>query len=66
MDKTFVIAQQIIAAVMFLCVIVGVVGHIVLGHITSIFGYLMAFIFLALMWKLLRLSWKEYVEVKNK
>ena len=62
MDKTFTIAQLIIAAVIFLCVITGVVGHIVLGHITSVLGFLASFVFVALSWVLLRISYKELRE----
>lgn len=62
MDKTFSIAQLIIAAVIFLCVITGVVGHIVLGHITSVLGFLVSFVFVALSWVLLRISYKELRE----
>lgn len=62
MDKTFSIAQLIIAAVIFLCVITGVVGHIVLGHITSVLGFLVSFVFIALSWVLLRISYKELRE----
>lgn len=62
MDKTFSIAQLIIAAVIFLCVITGVVGHIVLGHITSIFGFIVSIVFIYLSWMLLRLSYKELCE----
>jgi hypothetical protein len=62
MDKTFSIAQLIIAAVIFLCVITGVVGHIVLGHITSIFGFIVSIVFIYLSWVLLRLSYKELCE----
>lgn len=62
MDKTFSIAQLIIAAVIFLCVITGVVGHIVLGHITSVLGFLVSIVFVALSWVLLRISYKELRE----
>ena len=62
MDKIFSIAQLIIAAVIFLCVITGVVGHIVLGHITSVLGFLVSFVFVALSWVLLRISYKELRE----
>lgn len=62
MDKTFSIAQLIIAAVIFLCVITGVVGHIVLGHITSVLGFFVSFVFVALSWVLLRISYKELRE----
>lgn len=62
MDKIFTITQLIIAAVIFLCVITGVVGHIVLGHITSIFGFIVSIVFIYLSWVLLRLSYKELCE----
>ena len=56
MDKTFTFVQLIIAALIFLCVVASVVGHIVLGHITSVFGYLVSFVFIYLSWVLLRIS----------
>lgn len=62
MDKIFTITQLIIAAVIFLCVITGVVGHIVLGHITSVLGFLVSFVFVSLSWVLLRISYKELRE----
>lgn len=62
MDKIFTITQLIIVAVIFLCVITGVVGHIVLGHITSVLGFLVSFVFVALSWVLLRISYKELRE----
>ena len=62
MDKTFTIAQLITAAVIFLCVVAGVIGHIVLGHITSIIGFLVSILFIYLSWVLLRISYKELRE----
>ena len=62
MDKTFAIVQLILAAVMFLLVISGVVGHIALGHITSLLGYLACLVFIALSWAFLRIAFKELRE----
>ena len=62
MDKTFTFVQLIIAALVFLCVICGVIGHIVLGHITSVLGYLVSFVFIYLSWVLLRISYRELRE----
>ena len=62
MDKTFSFAQLIIAALIFLCVIGGVISHILLGHITSIFGFLVSFVFIYLSWVLLRISYRELRE----
>lgn len=64
MDKIFTITQLIIAAVIFLCVIASVICHIVLGHITSIFGFIVSFVFIYLSWVLLRLSYKELRETR--
>lgn len=64
MDKTFSFVQLIIAAVIFLCVIASVICHIVLGHITSIFGFIVSFVFIALAWVLLRISYKELRETR--
>ena len=63
MDKTFTFVQLIIAALIFLCVVASVVGHIVLGHITSVFGYLVSFVFIYLSWVLLRISYRELREI---
>ena len=62
MDKTFTFVQLIIAALIFLCVVASVVGHIVLGYITSVFGYLVSFVFIYLSWVLLRISYRELRE----
>ncbi|HIT83149.1 MAG TPA: hypothetical protein IAA99_02975 [Candidatus Avibacteroides faecavium] len=62
MDKTFAIAQLVIAAVIFLCVAGSVIGHIVLGHVTSFFGFLVSLVAVALAWVLLRASYKELRE----
>ena len=62
MDKTFTIAQLIIAAVVFLCVLASVIGHIVLGHVTSLIGFLVSLVFIYLSWVLLRISYRELRE----
>ena len=59
MDKAFIIAQLILCAVIFLCVVAGVAWHVVLGHITSAWGVLASLLFVYLSWVLLRLSYKE-------
>ena len=64
MDKTFTIVQLIIAVLVFLCVIASVIGHIVLGHVTSLFGFLVSFVFVYLSWVLLRISYKELHETR--
>lgn len=62
MDKTFAFIQLILATVMFLLVITSVVGHIALGHITSLLGYLTCLVFIALSWAFMRIALKELRE----
>lgn len=62
MDKTFAFAQLILAFVMFMLVITGVVGHIALGHVTSLLGYIACIVFIALSWAFLRIAFKELRE----
>lgn len=62
MDKTFSIAQMIVALVIFLCVVTGVTAHLILGNITSFFGFIVSGVFVYLAWGLLRISYKEFRE----
>ena len=64
MYKTFSFVQLIIAAVIFLCVLASVIGHIALGHITSVFGFIVCAVFIALAWVLLCISYKELRETR--
>lgn len=59
MEKTFAIAQLIIAALMFLCVTAGAAAHILTGHAASIPGLLVSLVFIILSWKMLRISYEE-------
>lgn len=65
MDKTFSILQLIIAAAIFICVIIGVVGHLVLGHITSPLGFIVSLVLISLAWVLLLISYKELRETRH-
>lgn len=62
MDKTFSFIQLIIAAVLFLCIVASVIGHIAMGHVTSFLGYLTCLVFIALSWAFLRIAFKELRE----
>lgn len=66
MEKIMYITQFAMACVMLLCVVIGVVAHIIKGNITSIIGYLVSFIFLYLLWVLVRTAWREMRDEKNK
>ena len=55
---------MIIAAVVFLCVLASVIGHIVLGHVTSLIGFLVSLVFICLSWVLLRIAYKELRETR--
>lgn len=62
MDKIFAFVQLAVAAVMFLLVITGTVGHIALGHVTSFPGYLACFASVCLSWTFVRIAFKEFHE----
>lgn len=66
MERTMYVSQLVMACVMLLCVAVGVVAHIIKGNITSLLGFLVSFIFLALTWSLVRISYREMREVSDK
>lgn len=66
MDKLFSATQLVLSCIMLLCVVISVVAHIIMGNINSFLGYLVSLIFLYLMWNLVRISLKEYIEEKNK
>lgn len=66
MDRLFSLTQLVVSCIMFLCLGTGITAHIIMGHINSISGYLVAALFLVLMWSLVRNSWNEYIEEKNK
>lgn len=65
MDKFFSIIQFVLAIIMFLCALTGAVSHTIMGHITSLLGFIVAFVFIALTWFLVHLSWKELHEANN-
>lgn len=66
MDKLFSVTQLVLSCIMLLCVVISVVAHIIMGNINSFLGYIVSLIFLYLMWNLVRISLKEYIEEKNK
>ena len=59
MDKVFSIAQFVLASLAFLCIVAGVLAHIVLGHITSILSFIVCGLFIGLTWAMWRVSYKE-------
>lgn len=65
MDRFFSIIQFVLAIIMFLCALTDAVSYTIMGHITSLLGFIVAFVFIALTWNLVRLSWKELHEANN-
>ena len=65
MDKIFSLGQLVISIIMLACVVVYGVAHTIMGNIKG-FGFLVLGVFLYLMWTLVRLSWVEYQQEKNK
>lgn len=66
MDKFFSLTQFVLVLAIFLCVTGFVVSHAIMGDINSLPGYLVSCGFIYLTWALVRLSWKEYTEERNK
>jgi hypothetical protein len=59
LDKIMSVGQFVIGCIMFACVLTGVVAHSIMGNITSPVGYIVAFVFVYLVWQMLRISYKE-------
>lgn len=66
MDKFFSLTLLVLSCIMLFCMVISIVYHIIMGNITSLLGYLVSLIFLCLMSNLVRISFKEYIEEKNK
>lgn len=66
MEKIMGYTQLGGAIVMMLCVLISVIGHIIMGHITSFLGIIVSGVFIYLVYQLLRISWQELQESKNK
>lgn len=65
MDKFMSLSQLVMAILMLACVIVWGIAHLIKGTI-GIFGLFVVLFFAYLMWNLVRLSWIEYQQEKNK
>lgn len=65
MDKFISLMQLVMSAFMLLCTIVWGIGHTIMGTI-GLFGLLVVGFIAYLIWTIVRLSWVEYKEVKNK
>lgn len=65
MDKFMSLTQLAMSIVMLLLTIVWGVAHIIMGTI-GLMGILVVLFFAYLMWTLVRLSWAEYQQEKNK
>ena len=57
--------QVFLYAVLLICVITLGVSHFILGYI-GFFGFCVVLLFVYLMWILVRESYREYQEEKNK
>ena len=65
MERAMYLSQFVMACIMFLCVAILVVVNIARGHIASVLGYLVSLIFLGLIWRLVRISYREMQEVSG-
>lgn len=65
MDKFMSLSQLVMVILMLACTIVWGIAHLIKGTI-GIFGFFVVLFFAYLMWNLVRLSWVEYQQEKNK
>lgn len=65
MDKFMSLTQFAMSVFMFLGTIVWGIAHLVKGTI-GLFGFLVVLLFALLMWVLVRESYREYQQEKNK
>lgn len=65
MDRLFSLTQLAMSIVMLLLTIVWGVAHTIMGTI-GLFGIFVVLFFAYLMWTLVRISWVEYQQEKNK
>lgn len=65
MDNFLSKAQLVLTGIMFLCVIVGGIAHLVMGNL-SLIGILVVALFAYLVWQMCKITWTEYQQDKNK
>ncbi|UWF82033.1 MAG: hypothetical protein [Bacteriophage sp.] len=65
MDNFLSKAQLVLIVIMFLCVIVGGIAHLVMGNL-SLIGILVVALFAYLVWQMCKIAWTEYQQNKNK
>lgn len=65
MDKFMILSQIVMAVIMLACTIVWGIAHLIKGTIT-LFGFCVVLFFAYLIGILIRLSWIEYQQEKNK
>lgn len=65
LDRIMSLIQLVMSAFMLLCTIVWGIGHAIMGTI-GLFGLLVVGFIAYLIWTIVRLSWVEYKEEKNK
>ena len=64
MDKTLALGQLVLSVLGLLCTVVGGIGNIVMGGISSLMGYAAVMFFVVMAVKLVGRSWKEYTNCK--
>lgn len=59
MDEFLSVSQFVMGCIMLFCVVISVVANIIMGRITSIVGYAISFLFLAMVWRICRIVYEE-------
>lgn len=64
MDNFLSKAQLVLTGIMFLCVIVGGIAHLVMGNL-SLIGILVVALLAYLVWQMCKIVWTEYQQDKK-
>ena len=65
LDRIMSLMQLVMSVFMLLSLIVWGIGHLIMGTI-GLFGLLVVGFFTYLIWTIVRVSWTEYKQEKNK
>lgn len=65
LDRIMSLMQLVMSVFMLLSLIVWGIGHLIMGTI-GLFGLLVVGFFTYLIWTIVRVSWTEYQQEKNK
>lgn len=60
--KIMSVCQFVMGCIMLACALIGIIAHSIMGNITSILGYIVAFVCIYLIYQIFRIS---YIEMRE-